>query len=478
MGLSSVHQMELEARSLDVELCVRLGFNTVSRGGSDKVAIPFVKNGVVVNHKYRTIGGKKQFAQDPEAEKCVWNHDCLLDPSLASEPLIITEGELDAVAAIQAGFLRTVSVPDGAPAKELGGATDAVKYEYLADIIKLVPPTQTIILATDGDGPGVNLMRDLAIRLGEPRCKFLLYPKDGERRLKDLNDVLENYGARGVRETIERATWYAKTGVFSMDELPEEPDRQKYSLHMGPGVDKYVKIRRGDFWVITGIPGHGKSAFVDDMACRLALNDDLRTCFASFEKNPKTDHRRDLRKWIIGENRPVTYGVDVKWTREEVAGADAFIQRSFRFIVPGAEDVATLEWLVDQAAAAVIQQGCDLLVLDPWNEIEHERDRDESLTEYTGRAIKTLKRFATRFNVAVIVVAHPSKMGAMAELSLHSISDSAHWANKCDVGVLVSRNFEEFTASVHFAKVRNDDIGAVGKVKGALDTYTRHFRLD
>lgn len=457
---------------------MRLGLKSVSRGGTEFLAIPFVKNGVVVNNKYRTLGGVKKFSQDPGAEKCVWNHDVLLDRTLDGEPLLITEGELDAIAAIQSGHVRTISVPDGAPAKELGGAQDGVKYEYISDILQHVPPTQTIILATDSDGPGSNLMKDLALRLGEPRCKFIKYPLDGERRLKDLNETLEHYGARGVRETIQRAVWYAKPGVYAMGELPEEPDREKYDLHMGPAVSKYVRIRRGDFWVVTGIPGHGKSAFVDDMCCRLALHSRLRTCFASFEKNPKTDHRRDLRRWFIGETRSAVFGSDPPWTGTEIKSADEFIDRSFRFIVPGAEDVATLEWLLDQAAAAVIQHGCDIIVLDPWNEIEHERDRDESLTEYTGRAIKALKRLATKFNVAVIVVAHPSKMGAQVELSLHSISDSAHWANKCDVGVLVSRNFEEMTAAVHFAKVRNDDIGRVGKVRGTLQVLTRHFTLE
>ena len=34
--------------------------------------------------------------------------------TLSNDPLIITEGELDALSAIQAGFPRAISVPDGA----------------------------------------------------------------------------------------------------------------------------------------------------------------------------------------------------------------------------------------------------------------------------------------------------------------------------------------------------------------------------
>jgi hypothetical protein len=46
----------------------------------------------------------------------------IADRSLASEPLIITEGELDAIIAVQCGFPRTVSIPDGAPAQAQGPA--------------------------------------------------------------------------------------------------------------------------------------------------------------------------------------------------------------------------------------------------------------------------------------------------------------------------------------------------------------------
>jgi twinkle protein len=65
-----------------------------------------------------------------------------------------------------------------------------------------------IILATDGDEPGAALMHDLSVLLGRYRCKFLTYPKApkdrGRERCKDLNEVLEDYGAKGVVQTVSR----------------------------------------------------------------------------------------------------------------------------------------------------------------------------------------------------------------------------------------------------------------------------------
>lgn len=476
-AISQKQAQELERRFLDPELVVSMGGRSVVRHGSEMLALPFIRDGKVVNHKYRTITGEKRFEQDADAVKCVWNEDCLRDPSLSALPLIITEGEFDALAIIQSGHPRTISVPDGAPAKELGGATDIVKYSYVDAVLRLLPPTAVIILATDNDGPGQNLMNDLVIRLGASRCKFITYPlKRGSKdRHKDMLDVLGEYGPSGVLKTIERAAWHTRPGVYSMSELPEEPDREKYSLHMGPTVDSHIILRRGDFWVITGIPGHGKSSFADDMICRLALNNNLRTCVGSFEKNPKTDHRRDFRKWFISTERGGA--TEAKWTREEVERADEFIERSFRFVVPSHEDSASLEWLVDQFTAAVVQLGCDVLMVDPWNEIEHARPMDMTLTEYVGAAIKTLKRLAKRFNVAVIVVAHPTKLNPRDELTLHSISDSAHWSNKCDVGIIVERDFETSEVKFRIPKVRNDDIGKAGEIKMYFDRPARRFSV-
>jgi twinkle protein len=346
----------------------------------------------------------------------------------------------------------------------------------VADLLRLIPSSSVIIVATDGDGPGTNLLRDLTLRLGKPRCKFVTYPLVTKtKRAKDLNEVLEHFGQRGVVETINRAAWYHRPGVYAMSELPEHPEAPLYNLGLGEQAHKLIKLRRGDFWVVSGMPGHGKSALVEHMLNRVVLSDGLKICFASFEKNPKSNHRRDLRKWFIAETRD--HDRDEKWTRYEIEHADDIIERCFQFVVPSDDDDADLEWLVEQFSAAVIQRGCDVCVVDPWNEIEHVRPNEMSLTEYTGYAIKRLKRLAKHLDVPVIVVAHPAKQKYGDDLTLHSISDSAHWANKSDVGIIVDRDMQTNGVKVRVCKVRFDDVGRAGELKGAFDTYTRHFQL-
>lgn len=442
------------------------------------LVIPFVRDGLTVQRKYRTLGPDKRFWQDEGGVKCLWNEDCLRDDTLIGQPLVITEGEMDALAVLQAGINRVVSVPDGAP-KESITDPNTIKYSYLEGVVRpllVKDRVSEIILAVDGDEPGANLLRDLSVRLGRARCKFLTYPKHPEnrnQRLKDLNEVLQHYGAKGVQETLARAQWLRVDGVYRMSELPPVPPSTIFEINMR-GLGDHYKVRLGDLAVWTGIPSHGKSSLVNDVCCRLAYHHGIGVAFASFEQAPQRDHRRNLRTWFLG--KPTTHADE-----SDLRKADAWIDRHFAFMVPGEDDDVSLDWVLDRMEAAVVQFNCKVVVIDPWNEMDHARAPGESLTEYTGRAIKALKRFAKAFDVHLIVVAHPAKQqkdekGEYRVPTLYDISDSAHWYNKSDLGVVVHR-FADYSL-LRVAKSRyHDEIGVPGDVKATFVFEERRFNV-
>lgn len=466
LNLSAV--TALESRGLDIELIARLGIESSDRLPGECVVIPFFQNGVLVNRKYRTVAGEKAFSQDAGAVKCFWNLDVLDDDTLAGYPLIITEGEFDAIAAIQAGYPRTISVPDGAPKDAIGEDDSGAKYSYVRDVADKLRDVREIILAVDSDGPGVNLLNDLAIRLGKHRCKWVKYPKG----CKDLNDALRLYGNKGVQETIRRAEWMRVDGVYRMSDLPPAPDFRAYEPGMD-GLNERYRVRMCDFSVVTGVPSHGKTAFVNDFTCRLVEKYGWTVCFGSFEQHPQIDHRRNLRRWFC--RAPVS-----RLTEDETAAADAWIDKNFVFIVPDEDNDADLPWVLERCAAAVVQYGAKVVVIDPWNELDHIRPSDMSLTEYVGFAIRQMKRFARKYQVHLIVVAHPAKMrknddGKYPIPSLYDISDSAHWYNKPDVGVVVHRTGEHETL-IRVAKSRyHDIIGEPGDETYHFNTYQGRF---
>jgi twinkle protein len=194
----------------------------------------------------------------------------------------------------------------------------------------------------------------------------------------------------------------------------------------------------------------------------------LDTGFASFEQRPQDDHRRALRSFHGRQ-------AEAAMTMQQLAAADDWIDQRFSFLVANDEEDVDLAWVLERAAAAVRRFAVDVLVIDPWNEMDHLRPAGMSLTEYTGYAIKQFKKFARRHRVHLIVVAHPAKLqriqgsGKYPVPTLYDIADSAHWANKPDIGLVVHRESlgPEGTTMIKVPKVRYcGEIGMPGEVTG------------
>jgi twinkle protein len=373
------------------------------------------------------------------------------------------------VAAIQSGFPRTVSVPGGAPAEK--GNVEGKRYAFLDAAEPLLRDAKEIVLAVDADAPGANLLHDLALRLGRHRCKWLTYPTG----TKDLNDVLRLHGEPGVRETIARAEWLKLEGVYRLSELP--PKAMPPALDIGvAGLAPHYRIRRGDFCVLTGLPGHGKTSLVNEIACRMADGHGWSTVFASFEQSPQVDHRRALRSFHAARR-------ECEMTMFELDEADRWIDRHFAFVVAGEDDETTLLWVLEKVSAAILRFEASLVVIDPWNEMDHARPRDMTTTEYVGFALRQFKRLAQRHAVHVIVVAHPAKMqrgkdGKYPFPSLYDISDSAHWSNKADIGVVVHRAslIDEKNTTIRVVKSRYaSEIGIPGEITVVWDEGRTRF---
>lgn len=448
--LKAKHTEALENRGINVEIASGLGWTSSSKG--DWLEIPYKRKGHVVGTKYRTLTGDKKFMQNPGSEQCFWNVDILGEIGTAA--LVICEGEMDAMIALQCGYMA-VSVPNGAPANIVEG--DGKKYDYLKDIPDTV---KEIILAVDGDAAGTNLLHDLSLRLNPARCKWVKYPKG----CKDLNDAFLAGGDKGqkwVDETLKRAQWCKVEGLYRMSDIPPSPHAEPIACPVD-GMGYYYKLRLGDFTVVSGVPGMGKTIFTNEIACGMARHNGWHVAVASFEQDPKQDHLRALRTYHSGK-------MVKDMTQDEIDAADAWIDESFTFVIPHVDDEVDLKWMLSKMEAAIIRQNAKLIIVDPWNEMDHNHPDGMTITQYTGFAIKQFKKLARKYMVHVIVVAHPAKMqrdknGKYPIPSLYDIADSSHWANKPDIGIIVHRDKKSHTI-VKVAKIRYwGVIGHTGEV--------------
>src|SRR5262245_27991459 len=100
-----------------------------------------------------------------------------------------------------------------------------------------------------------------------------------------------------------------------------------------------------------------------------------------------------------------------------------------------------LEWIKNAIEEAASRHGCRWVLIDPWNEVEHMWGRQDTEATYLNRALKYLKWLARRFQIAIIIVAHPHVAGgrvtSVADASLYDINGGAVWNNKADLGVIV-----------------------------------------
>lgn len=438
----------------------------------DVICFPYQERGLIVNTKYRGRG--KKFFQVPGGKKVFYGVDVLSDPQLIDgrAALVIVEGEMDYLSVQESGYPFVVSVPDGAPpVTKLMDVSQHdpehdVKYSYIGDSWGDLKKIKRIVIATDADPPGQRLAQELVRRLGRARCAFVAYP-DG---CKDMNDVLMRHGPAEVHRLIKDSIEYHIAGLYTIDTLPPRPAITPVSTGFRM-MDDLLKPYFPALMVVTGFAGNGKTTWTNQMVTQLAIFHGWKIGIASFEMVLDPYVTRVLMNTYI-----LHKGGGIKAARE-------FIESNFVAIVPEETEDETqfdLDWLLDKAIAAVVRHGINVLVIDPWNEVEHYCRRGESLTEYTGRTLRVLKRFAKDFDVLVIVVAHPSKSGAdkaPEQVSLYDVSDSAHFANKADLGVVVARaGAADFVTRVLVKKVRyQPDTGKPGEIQLVYDPESKTF---
>lgn len=497
--LSEEHLRGLEKRGISAETAQRFGLYSGKRGadGADVqpsergeiLCFPFVENGEEVAVKYRSRrDGERVMWQKPNGRKTLYNAQVLIDPETRAElesgafPLIVTEGETDTLSFAEAGCHHVVSIQSGAPpARDKNGLlidvpenadditpeedtkfTDIwANWQYLKNV-------KRIVIATDADEPGRRLERELVRRFGAVRCSFVEYPEG----CKDANDVLRRDGPDMLRSLVDCARPIPVKGLYRLQDYPEADEPIVYSTGF-EGLDEYCRVYPGAFAVVTGIPGFGKSTLVNQIACNLVRLHGWRVTIASLEMPTVPYIRKSLRAGFL-------HLPPQQWTRHHRDKADMWINENFSFIdidlEPLANDDADVDWLIEKASDAVIRYGSKVLILDPWNEIEHRKRKDQTTTEYVGESIRKLKRFARSYECLVIVVAHPAKMKSGEEPGLYDISDSAHWFNKPDIGIVVHADSPmNMMREIKVKKVRFSSAGKRGTAYLEFDPQTELY---
>lgn len=421
------------------------------------IAFPYYDGKFLINVKYR--GANKTFRLESDCELILYGINNIKE----NKPLIFTEGEIDCLSILEIGLKNVVSVPNGAQGK----------LDYLNKAGLKLKKCSHFILALDNDKAGIVLLNNLLKRLGEENCKIVTWPEG----CKDANDVLMKYGKDKLKEAIKNA----KTkiyGTVSPDERLESTllfYKNGYRAGLKTGwqtLDSYYSIFPGNIDVITGVPGSGKSAFVESLVLNLFYQG-FKTLLFSPEGGDIEEHLLSFAckifKAAADRKHPKAIG------ENNLRIAIDSIKKHIFFIDPSSEMKLNLDVIISLTKKKIIADGINGLVIDPWNQLQHFRPSHLNETEYVGKALTNLKRLAISRNIHIWIVVHPKKMESSHSnqfgrtdkiyqtVQLYDLYGSSNWANKADCILSIKRLPDYFT-EIKMIKVKSHKIGRLGTV--------------
>lgn len=418
------------------------------QGEMNTVQFNYYLNGELVNTKFRT--GNKHFKFVQNAELLPYN----IDSIKGTDTVIITEGEMDALSFYEIGHHNVVSVPSGA------NANLEWMDDYWDDYFE---NKKLVYVASDTDTKGVILREALLHRFGADVCRVVEYGDD----CKDANDLLRLHGREALENALSCAKEVKIEGVFSVSDFEGSLDAL-YQNGMQKGVsighenfDRLCTFETKRLCIVTGIPGSGKSEFIDEIAERLNIRYGWRWAFFSPENAPLSYHASKLIEKFVGKK----FG-HATMPLNEYAYAKQHLENDFSFISP--TDNFKLDNILAKARSLVRRRGIKALVIDPYNRLESEMGtRSETL--YVSEVLDKLSNFAQLNDVLVVLMAHPTKLqkdkqtGQIAVPTLYDIAGSANFYNKADFGFVVHRDRAEDYTIVNIAKVKFRHLGEPGR---------------
>lgn len=379
------------------------------------IAMPYTENGQVVLMKFRPPHKPKQGEKKGWKEKggkpVFWGMDeCSMD-----KPLVICEGEMDALALDECGIPNVVSVPNG--------AEDLTCVDLCWDWLD---GFRKVILWTDNDEPGIKLQRNLITRLGAWRCYVVV------NKRKDANEALLLDGKDAIRHAIKHAVEVPIDGLIRLADV--EPFDYSSATRIRSGINSLDKIVGGwmttEVSVWTGINSSGKTTLLNQLLLE-AVNQrysvgiysgeipakvlrywmDLQAAGVHIEK--RHDHIREMD--VPYPKATVTKKIR-DWYRDKVFVYDSF-------------GVATEEKLFEVFTYAARRYGCRMFLIDNLMAMVFAgNDRDFYLKQ--GEFVRKIKAFAKQHDAHVHLVAHPRKVtGRLTKMDVAGSSNVTNWAD-------------------------------------------------
>lgn len=412
------------------------------------IGFPYFRDGELVNIKWRD--SKKNFKMVKDAELIFYNLPSISD----KKHCIITEGEIDCMSLLESGYSIQKANGDGEVIEDdpfgkwgivsvpNGASKGNQRLEYLDNCSDWFLGLHEIIIATDGDEAGQMLKDELIRRLGVERCKLISYPLDEvvpaanglKRRCKDFNEVLLYLGKDAVITCIENSSFIPVDGIYYLEDIfPSMLENFRKGIELAPTthfkqMDEYFRWKKGEINLCTGYGNHGKSFFMLQLMLTKSIHDGWKWAIFSPENFPANDFYDDIIEMYAGT------WLD-RMSEQQYVDACAFIDKHIFYVYP--EDEHDINSIHEKFRHLVLKKGVDGVMIDPFNQLDHNQKTFQREDQYLMEAFKDIKRFALLNNISYNIVAHPKNPTygndkSLPIVDMYDIAGGAAWGNKMD----------------------------------------------
>lgn len=378
----------LPSRKITQETAARYGYGRATYRGRRCQAAPYHDSkGRVVAYKLRFpdksfqwIGSKRDalplFGQTIQG---------------AGKRLVVTEGELDALACAQVlGNWPVVSLPDGA------GSVEAAFTKALG----FLSGFEAVVLAFDMDEPGRAAVETAANILPPGVAHIAHLP------LKDACEMLRAGRGSELRSRLWGASRWEPEGLLAGESLLESiRDGQRPTvLHYPyPLLDSMTRgVRKGEIIMLVGASGAGKSTFVRSLTHELVVQG-VKIGVISLEETAY-EFMVPLVGYEMGVNTRLVEGDPT----EDPAFVEAFNRLSKNIVMYDDRGDRDLDRLFSVADFMVHGEGCDLILLDHLTILLASQSGRGSVSD-TDQFMAKLQGLVKRSGVTLAVIMHLRK---------------------------------------------------------------------
>jgi replicative DNA helicase len=338
---------------------------------------------------------------------------------------ITVTGNCDALSVIESGYKNVVSIPGGTE----NSKWIEICYEWLEKFEK-------IILWFDSDTSGINARKEASARLGNWRTLFVDMPY-GEyeisgikRPLKDANDILIAFGKEKIISLIENANEIPIENIIDLADVPDFDIETTPGLYSPFGeLDKYInKFILGTVVVVTGRNGSGKSSLLNQMFIAESLNQGYDTFVYSAEMSkPILKNWLELvlmdRKYIELKNNTVH-----KFINKDAINEMRSWYKNRVFVYDDDKDLSANS-ILGKLEAVVRKFGVKIALLDNLLSIDLGTTNQDNLWQEQKKFMVRLINFANKFNILIVLVAHPRKTAELRRLTSDDVGGSGDITN-------------------------------------------------